>query len=144
MSSMRMARTVAIALALALSACSHPLLTQDDAVARIDSGTALNTRSGTYRVADVRVTLTKVVSLPDDQVGLRFSFDSTAHDCCSLFPRIALASGSSGAKAVPSTSVVIRSSDIAADGTLAMRLSTNGETTVPFTIDLRLLGVRVP
>jgi hypothetical protein len=142
--SSRTVGTVAIALALALSACSHSPLTQDDAVARIDSGTALNTHSGTYRVADVRVTLVKVVSLPDHQVGLRFSFDSTAPNCCSLFPRIALASGSSGAKAVPSTSIVILSSDIAADGTLEMRLSKSGGTTVSFTINLRRLGVRVP
>jgi hypothetical protein len=140
----RAAGTVAIALALALSACSNPLRTQDDAVTRIDSGTALNTHSATYSVAGIRVTLEKVVSLPNDWLGLRFSFDSATPNCCSLFPRIALAPGASGARAVPSTSVVIARSDVASDGTIEMRLSNNGGSTVPFTIDLRRLGVRGP
>jgi hypothetical protein len=135
---------VTIAVALALSACSHPVRTQDDAVAKIDSGAALNSRPGNYRVAGVQVTLVKVVSLPDNELGLRFSFDSASRDCCSLFPRIALATDPSGEQAVPSTSVVILKSDVKADGSLEMRLSNNGGSTVPFTVDLRELGVRPP
>ncbi len=139
-----MAGTMMLTIALTLSACSHTISTQGEAVARIDSGAALNTRPGNYRVSDVRVTLDKIVSLPDNEFGLRFSFVSDSVNCCSLFPRIALAPGPSGEREVPFTDVVIRSSDIGADGTLEMRLSENGGSTVPFTIDLRGLGVPLP
>jgi hypothetical protein len=136
-----MAGAATLAVALSVSACSHAVTTQGDAVARINSGTALNARPGTYQIADVRVTLVKVVSLPDDELGLRFSFVSNSPNCCSLFPRVALAAGPSGERAVPSTEVVILRSDVKADGTLEMQLSEKGGSTVPFTINLGQLGV---
>src|SRR4051794_21033765 len=70
------ARIAAIVAAMTLTACSHAVTTQAGASAAIDSGTALNARPGAYRVADVDVALEKVVSLPGDELGLRFSFDS--------------------------------------------------------------------
>jgi len=87
----------------------------------------------------VHVTLVKVVPLPDDDLGLRFAFDSSSTTCCSLFPRLSLASDG-----LPSTSVVVRRSDVTIDGILDMRLSENGGSTVPFRIDLARLGVPFP
>jgi hypothetical protein len=52
-------------------------------------------------------------------------------------------SGKFGEHAFPTTSVVIPTSSIAADGSLQMRLSEKGVATVPYTIDLRALGVSV-
>jgi hypothetical protein len=140
----KMASVMTLATILALPACSHPVIKQDDAVARIDSGEALNARPGTYRVADVKVTMLKIVTLPGDMLGLRFSFVSGSADCCSLFPRAVLDAGTSGERTAPSTTVVLPQSYVGADGTLAMRLSENGEKTVPFTIDLHALGVPLP
>jgi hypothetical protein len=137
------AYVIILAAGVTMSACSHRVLTEDDAVTGIDSGSALNARPGAYRVSDVRVTLVKVVSLPDERLGLRFSFKSNSPGCCSVFPRIALAPGRSGNHPFPTTSIVIPTSSIAADGSLRMRLSESGGATVPFTIDLRALGVSV-
>jgi hypothetical protein len=135
---------MAAATMAAVVGCSHAVATQREAVARVDAGTALNARSGIYRVADATVTLEKVVSLPRGQIGLRFSFVSDSPNCCSLFPRLGLASGPSGVPPSPSTTVVILRSDIASDGTLEMRLSEGGRSTVPFTIDFRQLGAQLP
>jgi hypothetical protein len=90
------------------------------------------------------VTLVKVVSLPRGQIGLRFSFLSDSPNCCSLFPRLALQPDPSGVPPNPSTTVVIPRSDIASDGTLQMRLSKGGASTIPFTIDFLQLGAQLP
>jgi hypothetical protein len=130
------ARIAAIVAAMTLTACSHAVTTQADAAAAIDSGAALNAKPGAYRVSDVDVTLEKVVSLPDDELGLRFSFESDSPGCCSIFPRIALMSGPDA-----STDVVIPTSAIDDEGTVAARLSDGHHATAGFTIDLRALGV---
>jgi hypothetical protein len=129
---------LAIAVCLTLAACSHDhTLTATDAAARIDAAAALNTTEATYNVSDVKVTLSKVVSLSDGNLGLRFAFDSTAPGCCTLFPRMALAND-----AGPSTDVIVPASVVASDGTMQMRLFERGaKTTVPFVIDLRSVGV---
>jgi hypothetical protein len=144
------AKTISVALALAValtaSACSHAVRTQSDAVAAIDAGIALNARPGTYRISDVTVSLAKVVALQDGMLGLRFSFDSDSATCCSLFPRVALPSDNSGQGVVPSTSVVVPTSDVAPDGTLKMTLweGPGSGRTRSFTVDLSALDVSLP
>jgi hypothetical protein len=140
MTANRSARIAAIVAAVALTACSHAVTTQADAAAGIDSGAALNSEHGVYRVSDVDVTLEKVVSLPGDELGLRFSFASEPPGCCSIFPRIALASDPDAAPGAPSD-VVIPTAAIGDDGTVAARLSDGRHATAGFTIDLRALGV---
>src|SRR3954468_2058690 len=74
-------------LAVTAVACSESaVLTQNDATAGIDAGAALNNDTPTYHVASVRLTLEKVVTLPDGMLGLRFSFGSRSPDCCAPFP----------------------------------------------------------
>jgi hypothetical protein len=133
------ARTAGIVAAVALTACSHAVTTQADAAARIDSGTALNTGPGAYRVSDVDVMLVKMVALPNDMLGLRFSFGSASPNCCGVFPRIALEQTPAGV-ARARTDVVIPGSAITSSGTIEMRLSERGHATVPFTVDLAAIG----
>jgi hypothetical protein len=61
--------------------------------AQMDSGPAINSSNGRYRAGTADIALTKIVSLPDDQLGFRFviSAPSLRGGCCSVFPRIALA-----------------------------------------------------
>ena len=143
MSTMKLLASAAFAM-FALSACSRAVTTQDEAAARIEAGSALNARTGTYRVGDVEIELTKVVQLPGDELGLRFVFHSDSADCCSLFPRVALEPGGSANPVVPSRYVVILNSDINADGTLDMRLSEDGGSALLFLVDFKALNVALP
>jgi hypothetical protein len=80
-----------------------------------------------------------VVALPGDELGLRFSFGSSATDCCSLFPYVAL----DETPGTPHpTDVVIPVSDIGADGVLSMHMWRRDTGQKPaFRIDLAELGV---
>ena len=53
---------------------------------------SLNATSGHYRTRSTEITLTKVVSLPQGQLGFRFVVASAALQgrCCSFFPRVGL------------------------------------------------------
>ena len=56
-----------------LAGCSSPTVsTQMGLHAQMDSAPALNSSSGRYRAGTADIALTKIVSLPDDQLGLRF------------------------------------------------------------------------
>ena len=88
----RTALGVATAVAL-LAGCSSPTVsTQMDLHAQMDSGPAINSSNGRYRAGTADIALTKIVSLPDDQLGFRFviSAPSLRGGCCSFFPRMAL------------------------------------------------------
>jgi hypothetical protein len=139
----RRASALAISLAaLAAATFVHltPVTTQDEATARIGSGNALNATTATYHLSHVRLTLEKVVALPEGMLGLRFSFGDSAPDCCSLFPRVALMD-SAGRPAAPSTDIVIPASDLH-DGRLAMHMWIRGTShKPPFSVDLASLGV---
>src|SRR3954469_4064062 len=50
--------------------------TEDEAAAQIEAGIELNNRTGPFQFPDARVQLMKVVSLPDDELGLWFSLDA--------------------------------------------------------------------
>lgn len=128
---------------LILSACSRAVTTQVDAVASIETASAMNATTGTYLVGDVEVELVKVAQLPGDELGLHFLFHSSSQACCSVFPRVAFAPGLTGGAGRSSDYVVILNSDVRDDGTLDMRLS-DGGSTVPFTVDLRALNVALP
>ena len=138
---MRTSREVvgAILVTLMVSSCSHAVTTQSEAQARIESGTALNTKTGTYRLGDISVELTKVVRLPGDELGLRFAFHSDSPACCGVFPRVALEQDQPSEPGI--YDVVILSSEVHADGMLNMRVSDGVRPTIPLTIDLRALGV---
>jgi len=129
-------------LAVTAVACSESaVLTQNDATAGIDAGAALNNDTPTYHLASVRLTLEKVVTLPDGMLGLRFSFGSRSPDCCALFPRAALAGGS-GNPSASATDVVIPASDVTPNGVLPMHIWLRGTRHKPsFRIDLASLGV---
>jgi hypothetical protein len=132
---------VFIAIGLLATACSRPsLITQDEAEAQIERGAALNATTATYHLSHVRVTLEKVVSLPDGMLGFRFSLGTSSPDCCSFFPRVALAAG--GAGAAPATDVVVPMSDVGPDGVLPMHMWLRGTKKKPsFEVDLASLGV---
>src|SRR4051812_39478519 len=125
-------RTCLLALAIvAATGCSHPsVITQGQAETQIEGGVALNTTTATYHLAHVRLTLDKVVSLPDGMLGLRFSFGSRSPDCCSLFPRAAL-TNDTGDVQTRTTEVVVPMSDIGPDGVLPMHLWLRGTTHKP-------------
>ena len=94
----------------------------------MESGPAINSSSGRYRAGTAEIALTKIVSLPDAQLGFRFvvSAPSLRGGCCSFFPRIALA----GQTDVPSS-----------DGTYEIDLAENLTSVASDgTIDLRLFG----
>jgi hypothetical protein len=102
---------------------------QHDAVARISAGAALNDVTGRYRVGRLRVDLIKVVSLPNDQIGMQFALSASPgslRSCCSLFPRMALAGASPHLTGSTPTrvDVVEPRSSFAASGT--MRLTVFG------------------
>jgi hypothetical protein len=129
-----------VALAASLASCSHGVLSQADAASEIDAGSALNTHAGSYHAHGVDVTLVKVVSLPDEMLGLRFSFDSDLPQCCSVFPRIALSQGPDTDAHSSTEDIVVPVADIE-DGKLTMRLSDGASPTSPFTVDLAALEV---
>jgi hypothetical protein len=143
--SKRLARTLTglIASVLFATACSgtSSVITQGEAEAQIETGTALNTTTATYHLSHVRVTLEKVVSLPDGMLGFRFSLGSSSPACCSFFPRVALTdAGVPGA--APTTDVVVLMSDIGPGGVLPMHMWLRGTDEKPsFGVDLAALGV---
>ena len=88
----RTALGVVTAVAL-LPGCSSPSVsTQMGLHAQMESGPAINSTNGRYRAGTADIALTKIVSLPDDQLGFRFviSAPSLRGGCCSFFPRVAL------------------------------------------------------
>jgi len=85
-----------------LAGCSSPTVsTQMGLHAQMESQPAINSSNGRYRAGTADIALTKIVSLPDDQLGFRFviSAPSLRGGCCSFFPRVALV----GQTDVPST-----------------------------------------
>jgi hypothetical protein len=139
----RVARAqVLLAIPLIAIACSHgSVIGQSDAEARIDSDAALNTTTATYHLSHVRLTLEKVVALPDGMLGLRFSYRGDSPDCCRIFPFAALP-GSQGDPAAGSTDIVVPRSDVGADGILRMHLWIRATDEKPsFRVDLAGLGV---
>jgi len=87
-------RIAVIMVLVLLTACASTpeVPTQVGLHEQLESGRLLNSTSGHYRAGIAKVTLTKVVSLPQDRLGLRFviSFPSLRGMCCSFFPRLAL------------------------------------------------------
>ena len=94
------------------------------------------------------IALTKVVSLPDEQLGFRFviSAPSLRGGCCSFFPRMALA-GLTDVSSSDGTYEIDVAEDpvsVASDGTIDLRLfgGTPGHLLGTFRLDLPALGVR--
>src|SRR3954466_7382583 len=113
--------------------------TEAEAAAQIESGVALNTRTATFDFPNARVQLMKVVSLPDDELGLWFSLDADSPRCCSFFPRLALEPTNADLAVRP---VVISSSSVV-DGRVSMAmLDPDDGRRYPFTVDLAAIGVR--
>jgi hypothetical protein len=84
---------LAISALVLLIGCSSPpdLTTQIGLHEQLESGVSLNSTSGHYRAGATEITLTKVVSLPQERLGFRFVISPSLQGrCCSLFPRIAL------------------------------------------------------
>ncbi len=138
--------------AAAVTACSHPVTvsTEQEARARIDAGTALNSKTGHYTVGPIDVELVKVVQLPEEEIGMAFVMRSSSGSleaCCTIFPRVALAraAGDPAAGLSAHVYVVEPSSSVTPEGTIDMRLF--GHDPGPkllgsFTVDLSSLGVR--
>jgi hypothetical protein len=137
--------------AASLTACSHhvPVSTEQEARARIDAGTALNSKTGHYTVGPIHVELVKVVQLPEGEIGMAFvtrSSSGSLEACCTIFPRVALARvpGDPPAGLSARVYVVEPGSDLVPDGTMDMRLF--GHDPGPkllgsFTVDLSSLGI---
>ncbi len=85
---------LAISTLVLLTGCSSPpgITTQIGLHEQLESGVSLNATSGHYRAGATEITLIKVVSLPQDQLGFRFlvASPSLKGRCCSLFPQIGL------------------------------------------------------
>jgi hypothetical protein len=80
----------------------------------------------------------KVVSLPDDELGLWFGLHSDSPGCCSFFPRMSLERTESDLAIRP---VVVSSSSVA-DGRISMRMFDPDKSRMyPFTVDLAAIGV---
>jgi hypothetical protein len=131
-----------------LAGCSSPTVsTQMGLHAQMDSGPAINSTNGRYRAGTADIALTKIVSLPDDQLGLRFviSAPSLRGGCCSFFPRVALV----GQTDVPSTDGTYEidlaedPTSVASDGTIGMRVFGGSPERAlgTFRLDLPALGV---
>jgi hypothetical protein len=136
-------RVALVVCCLALSACGRDaVIPHGEAESRIETGPALNAETATYHLAHVQVTLEKVVALPDDMLGLRFSFGAASSDCCEFFPRAALVDATGHATSIPYTDVAVPVSDIGPDGILQMHMWRRGTTHKPsFRVDLAGLGV---
>jgi hypothetical protein len=131
-----------------LADCSSPSVpTQMGLHAQMESGAAINSSTGRYRAGTADVALSKIVSLPDDQLGFRFviSAPSLRGACCSFFPRIALV----GQTKLPSSDgtyeidVAEDPTSVASDGTIDLRLfgGSPGRLLGTFRLDLPALGV---
>lgn len=85
---------LAISTLMLLTGCSSPpgVTTQIGLHEQLESGVSLNATSGHYRAGATEITLIKVVSLPQDQLGFRFLIASPSLKgrCCSLLPQIGL------------------------------------------------------
>jgi len=131
-----------------LAGCSSPSVsTQMGLHAQMDSGPAINASNGRYRAGTADIALTKIVSLPDDQLGFRFviSAPSLRGGCCSFYPRIALA-GLTDVSSNDGTYEIDLAEDpasVASDGTIDLRLfgGTPGHLLGTFRLDLPALGV---
>jgi hypothetical protein len=132
-----------------LAGCSSPSVsTQMGLHAQMESGPAINSSSGRYRAGTADITLTKIVSLRDDQLGFRFviSAPSLRGGCCSFFPRMALG-GQTEIRSSDGTYEIDVAEDpasVASDGTIDLRLfgGTPGHLLGTFRLDLPALGVR--
>jgi hypothetical protein len=131
-----------------LAGCSSPTVsTQMGLQAQMDSGPAINSSNGRYRAGTADIALTKIVSLPDDQLGFRFviSAPSLRGGCCSFFPRVALV----GQTDVPSSDGTYEidlaedPTSVASDGTMDLRLfgGSPEHALGRFRLDLPALGV---
>jgi hypothetical protein len=121
--------------------------TQMGLQAQMDSGPAINASNGRYRAGTADIALTKIVSLPDDQLGFRFviSAPSLRGGCCSFFPRIALV-GQTGVSSSDGTYEIDVAEDptsVASDGTIDLRLfgGSPEHALGTFRLDLPALGV---
>lgn len=132
-----------------LAGCSSPTVsTQMGLREQMESGPAINSSNGRYRAGMADIALTKVVSLPDEQLGFRFviSAPSLRGRCCSFFPRMALA-GLTDVSSSDGTYEIDVAEDpvsVASDGTIDLRLfgGTPGHLLGTFRLDLPALGVR--
>jgi hypothetical protein len=124
-----MKRRAALGMVIVVSlvaGCSSPSVsTQMGLHAQMESGPAINSGSGRYRAGTADIALTKIVSLPDDQLGFRFviSAPSLRGGCCSFFPRMALV-GQSNAPSSDGTYGIDVAEDptsVASDGTIDLR-----------------------
>ena len=89
----------------------------------------------------MRLTLEKVVALPDGMLGLRFSYGGDSSDCCRIFPFAALP-GSQDDPTAGSTDVVIPRPAAGAHGVIPMHLWIRATDEKPsFQVDLASLGV---
>ena len=130
-----------------LAGCSSPTVaTQMGLQAQMESRPAINSTNGRYHAGTADIALTKIVSLPDDQLGFRFVISAPAlrGGCCSFFPRVALV-GQTGVPSSDGTYEIDLAEDptsIASDGTIDLRLFGGSPEHVlgAFRLDLPALG----
>ncbi len=137
---------------IGLSACScqHMVTTQTEARDRIAAGPALNATTGAYRVGDLVVKLTRVVRLPEGQMGMEFVMSSVSGSlagCCDVFPHTALEQPARQS-AMGDTfrlDIALPTSSVNPDGTIEMRLIGHKPASVlgSFTVDPTSLGVKL-
>jgi len=131
-----------------LAGCSSPTVsTQMGLHAQMESQPAINSSNGRYRAGTADIALTKIVSLPDDQLGFRFviSAPSLRGRCCSFFPRVALV-GQTDVRSSDGTYEIDLAEDptsVASDGTMDLRLfgGSPEHALGRFRLDLPALGV---
>jgi len=143
----RTALGLVTAVALLAGCSSSTVSTQMGLHEQMESGPALNSSDGRYRTGTADISLTKIVSLPDEQLGFRFviSAPSLRGGCCSFFPRIALV-GQTGVSSSDGTYEIDVAEDptsVASDGTIDLRLfgGSPGHLLGTFRLDLPALGV---
>jgi hypothetical protein len=139
---------LAMSALVVLTGCSTPpgVTTQIGLHEQLESGVSLNSTSGHYRAGATEITLAKVVSLPQDQLGFRFviSSPSLKGRCCSLFPQVGL--DEQGVTALPEGTYQLDIADpvsIASEGKIRFHLVGGRplRTLGYFWLDLAALGV---
>jgi hypothetical protein len=132
-----------------LAGCSSPSVSSQMGLrAQMESGPAINSSNGRYRAGTADVPLTKIVALPNDQLGFRFviSAPSLRGGCCSFFPRIALVGQTevSSSDGTYEIDVAEDPTSVAGDGTIDLRLfgGSPEHALGTFQLDLPALGVR--
>jgi len=137
-----------IATVVVLAACSSPAVSNQIGLrAEMESGPAINSSNGQYKAGAADIALTKVVSLPDDQLGFHFviSAPSLRGPCCSLFPRVALVGqgGAPSSGGIYDLDVAVDPTSVASDSTIGMRLFGGKPEHLmgTFTLNLSVLGV---